>query len=96
MKINILRAARDDLYLGYLFYEACDAGIGSDFLDAMEAEIMSLSSFAGSHMVVSGYFRKLAKRFPYSIFYKVEGSEVRVYAVIDNRHDPDWINERLS
>jgi plasmid stabilization system protein ParE len=96
MKVNILRAALKDLDDGFLFYEGCEEGVGIYFLDSLYADIMSLRTLAGGHKIVNGFFRKLASRFPYSIFYKVEDSEIRVYAVIDNRRDPRWINERLT
>ena len=96
MKVNILRSAQDDLDDGYMFYEGCESGVGSYFLDSLYADIMSLQTLAGRHKLVNGYFRKLASRFPYSIFYKVEELEIRVYAVIDNRRDPKWIIERLN
>jgi hypothetical protein len=35
-----------------------------------------------------GFHRALAKRFPFGIYYRVEGAIVRVYAVLDLRRDP--------
>lgn len=95
MNVNILRRAQDDLDNGYLFYESCEVGVGEYFLESLSSDILSLRTFAGGHQKVQGYFRKLASRFPYSIFYKVEEAEVRVYAIVDNRRDPEWIRSRL-
>jgi len=38
----------------------------------------------------------LASRFPYSVFYEIEGDVVKVFAVLDDRRDPEWISDRLS
>lgn len=96
MRINILRSARNDLEQGYDFYEGCEEGIGEYFLSSLEAEIRSVETTGGTHQVVQGYYRKYASRFPYAIYYKVEGNEVRIHAVIDTRRDPEWINNRLN
>lgn len=96
MRINILRSARNDLEDGYLFYESCEEGVGEYFLRSLHADILSLKSIAGGHRIINGYFREHASRFPHSIFYKIEENEVRVYAVIDERRDPEWISDRLN
>jgi hypothetical protein len=36
-----------------------------------------------------------AKRFPYAIYYTVEGATVSVVAVLDERRDPEWVKSRL-
>ena len=33
---------------------------------------------------------------PYSIYYDIEGGIAKVYAVIDNRRDPDWVRMHIS
>jgi plasmid stabilization system protein ParE len=96
MKIRILPEAEGDLDDGYWFYESLADGLGEYFLSSISSDIRSLGIFAGVHQVIDEKFRMVASRFPYSIFYEVTESEVRIYAVIDNRRDPEWISERLS
>jgi hypothetical protein len=88
MKINILDAAEKDLEDGYLFYESRNPGLGSYFLD-------SLAYFGGIHMVVFGYHRLLAGRFPFDVYYRVIDNAVIVFAVLDCRRNPSWVRERL-
>jgi hypothetical protein len=38
----------------------------------------------------------LSKRFPFGVYYLVEGEVVRVYAALELRHDPAWIRRRLT
>ena len=38
----------------------------------------------------------LVSHFPYSVYYDVEDGIVNVYAVVDNRRDPDWILRHLQ
>ena len=95
MKIEILPEAQVDLDNGYWFYENQVSGLGLYFLTSLVSDIRSLQLFAGIHPIIDGKHRMLASRFPFSVFYRVDGEIVRVYAVVDNRRDPEWINKRL-
>lgn len=96
MKIVVLRSARKTIADGFWFYENQEAGLGSYFRNSIMADIRSLKLYAGIHQVhFDKYHRLVSRTFPYSIFYRVEESEIRVYAVLDSRRDPDWISDRL-
>jgi len=96
MKIEILPEAQADLDDGYWFYEKQAVGLGEYFLTSVVSDIRSLQLFAGIHSMFQDKHRMLATRFPYSVFYPVEDKMVRIYAVTDNRRDPEWISERLN
>lgn len=95
MKIEILKEAEDDLIAGFHFYESREAGVGSYFLDCLFSDIDSLVLHGGIHRVVFGFHRCLSKRFPFAIYYGLEGEVVRVHAVLDCRRDPTWIRRKL-
>ncbi len=72
-------------------------GIGRYFLDSLYSDIESLRVNAGVHLrSIDPYHRLLSKRFPYSVYYRVEENVVSIYAILDNRRDPEWIRKRLS
>jgi plasmid stabilization system protein ParE len=97
MKVEILRSAESDLVDGANIYEDQAPGLGTYFLDCLEAEIASLTRLAGIHERVSGRHRMISRKFPsFAIFYRVEDSVARVGAVFDCRRDPEWIKNRLS
>jgi hypothetical protein len=97
MNIRILKSAREDLKEGYHFYELQQEGLGSYFLGSLYSDIESLKLFAGIHSIhFQKYHRLLSKRFPFSIYYRLEENEVRIYAVIDCRKNPAWIRKRLQ
>ena len=96
MKIEILDDAEQDIATGMYFYESQSDGLGKYFLDSILSDIESLHVYAGIHIVVSGYYRLLSKRFPFSIYYKIRSKTIYVYAVLDCRKNPFWITERLS
>ena len=96
MRIEILDEAQDDLVEGFRFYERQEAGVGSYFLDCLFSDIESLLLYAGIHQIVYGCHRSLSKRFPFAIYYRVDGNVVHVHAVLDCRRNPSWIRKRLT
>ena len=97
MKIRILDAAQQDLLNGFRFYGLQETGLGSYFLDSLFADIDSLMFYCGVYMVVDGgYYRMLAKRFPFAVYYRIESECVLVYAVLDCRRNPAWSRKRLQ
>ena len=96
MRIELLDDAKEDLVVGYHFYEGQAHGVGAYFLDSLFADIDSLVLHAGVHCVVNGSHRCLASRFPFAIYYRIEGDVVYVRAVLDCRRNPAWIRRRLQ
>ncbi len=97
MRIEVLDSAQQDLVAGYAFYASQAHGLGHYFLDSLFSDIDSLRLFAGVHALQFGcYHRLLSKRFPFAIYYRIEGDSVRVYAVLDCRRNPHWIADRMK
>lgn len=88
MKIEILSIAMSDIQFGQSFYERQQEGLGSYFLDSLFSDIDSLLLYAGIHQKVYGYFRALSKRFPYAIYYRIDGQTIQVWRVLDCRQKP--------
>lgn len=88
MKIEILSIAMDDIQSGQSFYELQQEGLGEFFLDALLSDIDSLLLYAGIHQQFYGYFRALSKRFPYAIYYRLNGEFIQVWRVLDCRQKP--------
>jgi len=71
--------------------------LGPIFLDCLFSDIDSLLVYAGIHQIIYGHHRCLSKRFPFAIYYSMEGNNVvRVHAVLDCRSNPLWIRKRLK
>jgi len=96
MQIKILDPAEEDLLAGIQFYEDQCEGLGPYFQDSLFADIDGLLIHAGVHRVVFGkYHRMLASRFPFAVYYIVDGQTVLVHAVLDCRRDPQRAVSRL-
>jgi plasmid stabilization system protein ParE len=97
MQVRIARSAEADLLEGFVFYERQQAGIGEYFLDSLFADIDALALYAGIHLRFDErLLRMLAKRFPFAIYYEVQGDLASVAAVLDCRQNPASITERLK
>ncbi|MBX3296467.1 MAG: type II toxin-antitoxin system RelE/ParE family toxin [Acidobacteria bacterium] len=97
MMIVITESASDDIAEGFLFYEMQEQGLGEYFESSIQADIRSLLIFAGVHEVhFNEFYRKIASRFPYAIYYSVEDATIMIHAVLDTRRDPEKLADRFS
>jgi len=96
VEIRLLETAKEDLREGWNFYELTSAGLGDYFLDCIQADVRSLEVFAGIHEMSEGFHRMLVKRFPFAVYYLLEGHIIEIYAILDWRREPEWIVKRLG
>ena len=96
MKIEILSIAMSDIQFGQQFYEQQQEGLGAYFLDSLFSDIDALLLYAGIHQQFFGYYRALSKRFPYAIYYRVNGQSIQVWRVLDCRQKPSRIVKALK
>ena len=96
MKIEILSIAMSDIQFGQQFYEQQQEGLGAYFLDSLFSDIDALLLYAGIHQQFFGYYRALSKRFPYAIYYCVNGQIIQVWRVLDCRQKPSRIVKALK
>jgi plasmid stabilization system protein ParE len=96
MKIEILSIAMSDIQFGQQFYERQQEGLGAYFLDSLFSDIDALLLYAGIHQQFFGYYRALSKRFPYAIYYRVNGQTIQVWRILDCRQRPSRIASALK
>ncbi|MCT7589124.1 type II toxin-antitoxin system RelE/ParE family toxin [Aliarcobacter butzleri] len=96
MNIKILTEAQNDIAKAILFYEKQKKNLGKYFLDSIMSDIESLYIYYGIHFRVRNYFRLLSKRFPFAIYYKFDQNFIYIYAVLDCRQNPIFLNQRLE
>jgi hypothetical protein len=96
MNVVVLDDAAADLEAGKRFYELREQGVGDYFAESILSDLDSLVLYAGIHSLHLGLYRMLAKRFPFAIYYEIEGDTAYVYAILDMRSDPLWIRTELE
>jgi plasmid stabilization system protein ParE len=94
--VVVLEEAAEDLAAGIAFYDAQEPGVGQYFIESLLADIASLELHAGTHAEHHGFYRMLASRFPFAVYYDVADDIARVAAVLDMRRDPTWLRQELE
>jgi plasmid stabilization system protein ParE len=80
--------AVEDLDEAFQWYETRRAGLGVEFAEDADRQIAWLLRFPLAHPVVlNGIRRAILRRFPYGIYYLVEGETIIVLAVLHLRRD---------
>jgi plasmid stabilization system protein ParE len=96
VKIKILPSALDDLNRGRRFYARQGKSVGDYFLDSLFSDIDSLELYVGVHLKVFDFHRLLSKRFPYAVYYKVDGDTCIIFRVLDCRQEPVKTTDALK
>jgi plasmid stabilization system protein ParE len=95
MNVAVLDEARLDIADGVAFYDRQSEGAGDYFYQRIFDDIVSLSENAGIHETHFGYYRKIATRHPFLIYYRLIDTGVEVVAVLDGRSRPSNIAAML-
>lgn len=72
------------------WYELQNPGLGSEFITAMELQLKRLEQAPQLYAeVIPNVRRTLLPRFPFSLFYAVQGELVHVLAVLHETRNPN-------
>ncbi len=90
MKLRYTERAKDDVELAFAWYERQRRGLGFEFLDCVESAVKSILENPEMYRVVYSKFKTyVVRRFPFTVFYTIESTEIVVHSVFGNRQDPD-------
>lgn len=93
----VIKAAEADILHGYRSYEAKQRGLGSRYLDEIEAAFDRVTGNPFHYQEVEPDIRRaVVHTFPYLVFYTFDEESVHVLAIIHGAQDPAYINERLG
>ncbi len=89
--------AEAELLKAVQFYEQRVSGLGQRFLREFEAAIAAIEEAPERWQIMEGEIRRyLMKRFPYGVYYRVEGEELRILVVKHHSRHPDYWKYRLD
>jgi len=95
-RISFDPAAWRELEAAADFYDLESPGLGTEFLDVIEAALEDLLAFMESRPVLLGQTRKLVlRRFPYSVMYWTDGEVIAVYAIAHQSRRPGYWRDRV-
>lgn len=87
---------QDEVDEAYRWYEQQRAGLGDDFLAAIEEVFRRIGTTPEAHAIIYKDIRRgLPRRFPYAVYYRVHPDRVEVVAVQHTRRDPSSWQSRV-
>ena len=90
-------AAESEFEAAVDFYDECEAGLGDEFEQEVFAAIARILRFPEAWPEYSYRSRRcLCNRFPYSVVYRRNGTEIIVYAVMHQKRKPGYWIDRLK
>ena len=89
MQLLVRAAAAADVEEAYWWYQRQRAGLGEEFLEAVDAILRDIATHPKAYPVIHRETRRaLLRRFPYAIFFRVYGETIIVVACMHGRRDP--------
>lgn len=94
--LSFHRLAELELEEAAHYYESISTGLGTTFVNSIEACAQSILAFPRSGRTIRGQIRqRLARGFPYAIVYTGIGDRIRVLAVMHTKRRPSyWAGRR--
>ena len=96
-RIRLLISAEQEMFDAACYYELQAVGLGQDFLDTVEMLLRDIVDFPESWpIVLDDIRRRLIRRFPYSLLYRIDPDEIVVLAVMHQKRHPSYWLARKS
>lgn len=96
MTARFTSSAETELKEAIEFYEAAENGLGSRFLDEVEAAVGRILAHPHAWRQLSRRTRRCrTRRFPFGLFYQIRPDEILIVSVMDLRRDPKRWEEYL-
>jgi plasmid stabilization system protein ParE len=91
-RIEAAPSVEADIEAAFEWYEAEQPGLGLEFLDELRAVYYRILDGPLKYQGLrSGIRRVLTKRFPYAIYFAIEGQVILIVAVLHTARDPaEW------
>ena len=95
--LHSLPEVEEDVIAGYSWYEEKARGLGEEFLRMFYACANDVTRTPLLYQKVYGEFRRrLLRRFPYAIYFRIEQNEILVVGLFHCARDPRTIRLSLS
>lgn len=94
--LRFLPEVEDDVIAGYAWYEERSQGLGEEFLRIFYACAGELLTNPLLYPKIHRYFRRrLLRRFPYAIYFKLKRKEIIIFGLFHCARDPHSIKSIL-
>jgi hypothetical protein len=85
------RLAEHELNEAAQYYDLEEPGLGSSFLEEVDRCLQSIEAHPEAGPIIRGSVRRrLLRRFPYALVYKIKPSGIRILAVMNLKRRPTY------
>ena len=96
MPIDFLPEADQEMLEAARYYQSLSSGLGDDYLTEVELAVQSIALSPQTWPVLEGDFRRrLVKRFPFGVIYRIEPGIIVIIAVAHLRKKPGYWKKRI-
>ena len=97
-RLVVRRQAKADIREAARWYERQRIGLGRTFVQQIDTLLDLIRLNPMQYQIVYREVRRaIPRRFPYGVFYRIGGSEILVFAVVDLHRDPSiWQDREAS
>lgn len=97
MRIKLSAEAAEEMLESAAWYDERENGLGVEFLAACGEAFEKIALDPQRHLHIGkGFHRYLMPRFPFGVFYEIQGDLLIVAAVFHGARDPKRWRERLK
>jgi plasmid stabilization system protein ParE len=94
--VVFLPQAEQEMLEAARFYESQTAGLGIDYLSEVESAVQTIAESPTKWPVIEGELRRrLIRRFPFGILYRIEPEEIVIIAVAHLLRKPWYWRKRI-
>jgi len=93
--VVFLPDAEEEMLQAAVYYESQSSGLGIDYLSKVERAVQAIEESPMTWPIVEGELRRrLVRRFPFGILYRIDPEEIVIVAVAHLRRKPGYWRER--
>ena len=96
MRVSYSPKALDELIEITRYYEAARPGLGNEFSDELDTQVLLCCDNPEMGSKIKGNYRRLVlQRFPFNIIYRLSREELQIIAVAHQRRKPGYWETRF-
>lgn len=96
-KILFTKQAKEELSISRKYYNQCRSGLGAEFTSDIKNSIIIISENPFQFQECFPQIRKAnTLRFPFSLFYHIQDSSIKIIAIFHNSRNPDEWKKRTE
>ena len=95
--VVFLHGAEQEMLEAAIYYQSRASGLGIDYLSEVERAVQAIAESPNRWPIIEGELRRrLVRRFPFGILYRIESEEIVIIAVAHLRRKPGYWKERIK